>query len=525
LVVRIPRTVAVSVDEFGRFIEENGLRRFAFESYPDERIAEAFLAAALPAELIEGLDTLLERVRYPLAVRSSSLLEDSHNVPFAGIYSTHMLANSHPEAAVRREQLHRAVKLVYASVFFGGARRYLESVNVRIAEEKMGIVVQEMVGRRHGERFYPDVSGVAHSVNFYPTGRLRPEDGVAHVALGLGRMVTDDGVALRFSPANPKLLPQFNTVRDFLDYSQREFYALDMSRPGHLPVADDGAGLVRCALNAAEEDGALAHVADTYVPEDDALRPGLAGKGPRVVTFGNVLKHRSFPLPGLLGRLLEVGREGMGCPVELEFAATLPPSGDGDEPVFNLLQVRPMFASGQDTAVNLDDVDPAAVICRSGNTLSNGEIGGIRDVVYVPPEAFDQLRTRQIAAEFGRLNEKLFAERCPYLAIGMGRWGTREESLGIPVEWPQICGARALVEAGRPGYVIDPSHGTHFFQNMTSLRVAYMNVHPERDHLDWEWLAAQELVEQLEYVRHVRTARPLRVLIDGRRREGVILRG
>ncbi|MHC4917311.1 MAG: PEP/pyruvate-binding domain-containing protein, partial [Planctomycetota bacterium] len=288
---------------------------------------------------------------------------------------------------------------------------------------------------------------------------------------------------------------------------------------------DDGADLVRCGLDVAEADGALAHIGAVYSPQDDAILDGLAGDGPRLVTFGNILKHGSFPLPGLLGGLLELGQEGMGCPVELEYAVNLPPRGEEGRPVFNLLQVRPMFASGEENGVDLSDVDESRLLCRSTNTLSNGEITGVRDVVYVRPDDFDELRTREIAAEFGKVNERLFAEHVPYVAVGMGRWGTSEASLGIPVQWPQICGARALVETGRPGYVIEPSHGTHFFQNMTSLRVAYLNVHPERDPVDWEWLNEQELVEDLKYVRHVRTSRPLRIMIDGRRREGVILKG
>jgi hypothetical protein len=435
-----------------------------------------------------------------------------------------MLPNSHPDAGVRRQQLHRAIKLIYASVFFGGARRYLESVNVRIAEEKMGIIVQEMVGRRHGERFYPDISGVAHSVNFYPAGRLKPEDGVAHVALGLGRMVTDDGEALRFSPAHPRVLPQFGRPADYLEGTQKEFYALDMSDPAVMPVIDDGAGLARCNLAAAEGDGSLAHVGATYSPQDDAICDGLAGDGPRLITFGNVLKHRSFPLPELLDRFLEMGSEGMGCPVEMEFAVTLPPTGEGRPPVFNLLQVRPMFATGEETAVDLSEVRPEQVLCGSENTLSNGEIGGIQDIVYVRPEDFDPLRTRVIADEFGRINEKLLAAGRPYLAIGLGRWGTSEASLGIPVDWSQICGARALVETGRPGYVIDPSHGTHFFQNLASLRVAYLNVRPGRDPLDWAWLEGREVVEELGFVRHCRTQTPIRILVDGRSRRGVVLK-
>jgi len=524
ILVRIPRTVAISVDEFEHFIEDNGLRKFAFEAHPDEQIAEAFLAGALPAEMSAGLDSLLEQVRYPLAIRSSSLLEDSHNVPFAGIYSTYMLPNIHPDREVRREQLQRAIKLVYASVFYAGARRYLESVSVRISEEKMGIIVQEMVGRRHGERFYPDISGVAHSCNFYPVGRLKPEDGVAHVALGLGRMVTDDGEALRFSPAHPRVLPQFNSPADYLDGTQKEFYALDMSDPAVLPVVDDGADLVRCGLAVAEGDGSLAHVGATYCAQDDAVRDGLSGDGPRLVTFGNVLKHRSFPLPDLLRSFLEMGTEGMGCPVEMEFALILPPPGADGEPVFNLLQVRPMFATGEEAAVDLDEVRPEDLLCSSENTLSNGQIDVIRDIVYVGPERFDPLRTRKIASEFGAINQKLLAAGRPYLAIGMGRWGTSEESLGIPVDWTQICGARALVETGRPGYVIEPSHGTHFFQNLASLRVAYLNVCAGRDPMDWAWLEGHEAVEELDFVRHVRTGQPLRILIDGRSRRGVILK-
>ncbi len=526
--VRIPRTVAVSVGEFDRFIEENGLRRFTVEERPDGEIAEAFLAGRLPEELAEGLEVLLEKVRYPLAVRSSSLLEDSHNVPFAGVYETYMLPNCHEDLAVRREQLHRAVKLVYASVFYGGARRYLESVNVRLAEEKMGIVVQEIVGRHHGPRFYPDISGVAHSYNFYPTGYLKPEDGVTHVALGLGKIVTDDGEALRFSPAHPGILPQFSNVRDYLDLSQKHFYALDIGTPAAMPVMDDSSDLVRCTLAEAEADGALHHVGAVYVPEDDAIRDGVGGKGHRLVTFGNILKNNSFPLAKLLGRFLAMGQAGMGVPVDLEFAAKLPPPGErgegGGVPEFHLLQIRPMFATGDEAAVSLDGIDEADVLCRSRNTMSNGELDGIRDVVYVVPERFNLLRTHQIAEEFGRINQKLLAEKRPYLAIGMGRWGTTEASLGIPVKWSQICGAKALIETGTADYVIDPSHGTHFFQNMTAMRVAYMNVHPGSDPMDWAWLAAQQPVEELKFVRHVRLERPIRVLIDGRKREGAVLK-
>jgi CheY-like chemotaxis protein/glycosyltransferase involved in cell wall biosynthesis len=522
--VLIPRTVAVSVGEFDRFIEENNLRRFSAQERPDEEVAAAFLAGKLPAELTEGLEVLLDRVRYPLAVRSSSLLEDSHNVPFAGIYATYMLPNCHQSLDVRREQLHRAVKLVYASVFYGGARRYLQSVNVRLAEEKMGIVVQEIVGRHHGPRFYPDVCGVAHSYNFYPTGYLRPEDGVAHVALGLGRVVTDDGEALRFSPAHPGILPQFTTVRDYLDLSQKHFYALDIGRPEALPVIDDAADLMRCSLAEAEADGALHHVGAVYSAEDDAIRDGVYGKGPRVVNFGNILKHNSFPLARLLSRFLAMGQAGMGVPVDIEFAAKLPPPGEAGTPEFHMLQIRPMFATGDESAVSLDGIAQADVLCRSKNTMSNGEFTGIRDIVYAVPERFDQLRTREIAEEFGRINARLLAEKQPYLAIGMGRWGTAEASLGIPVQWSQICGAKALIETGTADYVVDPSHGTHFFQNMTAMRVAYLNVQPQSDPLDWAWLAAQETVEELKYVRHVRAERPLRILIDGRKRQGAVLK-
>jgi CheY-like chemotaxis protein len=522
--VRLPRTIAIGVEEFEAFISENKLRRFFFDEYNEEEVAEAFLAARLPQELIEGIDKLLAKVKYPLAVRSSSLLEDSHNVPFAGIYSTYMLPNNDPDISVRREQLHRAIKLVYASVLFDGARKYLKSVNVRLAEEKMGIIIQEMVGRRHDSRFYPDVSGVAHSYNFYPGGRMKPEDGVAHVALGLGKIVTDDGESLRFCPANPKVLPQFNSIKDYFDLTQKKFYALDMSDSALMPIIDDGADLITCTLECAEADGALQHMGAVFSADDNAIREGLRGSGPRLVTFGNILKHKSFPLAAILREFLRIGREGMGCPVEIEYALTLPPGKD-QAAVFNILQIRPMFSAGEVADIDLGDYRPEELLCNSRSTLSNGEFTGITDIIYVPPERFDELKTCLIASEFGQLNDSLFSRQIPYIAIGLGRWGTSESSLGIPVNWSQICGAKALIETGRDDYVIDPSHGTHFFQNLTSLRVAFLSVQPRSDIMDWDWLAAQELVEELQFVRHVRTSSPIKVLVDGRKQVGVVLKG
>lgn len=522
--IGIPRTVAIATSEFDWFIENNDLYDFYRAGHSDEEIRSAFLAGTLSPNLREKLRHYLKFAKNPFAVRSSSLLEDSYGQPMAGIYSTYMLPNSNPSDDVRLEKLERAVKLVYASTFFENPRNYLESVNVRIEEEKMGILIQEVVGAAHGEYFYPIISGVAHSYNYYPTGHMRTEDGVAYLALGLGKTVVEGGRALMFCPAYPESLPQLNNVEDYFNNTQKEFWALSLANMQIEALRDESSTLARLDLERAEKDGALDYVASVYVHEDHKIRDGLFGDGPRIVTFANVLKHDLFPLAGIVQRFLKLGADSIGGPVEIEFAADISDT-PGKMAEFRFLQIRPMVVGREAAQVSLENVAPSDAFLLTDKALGNGVTEGVRDVVYVKPAAFNKLKTQKMAEDFGRINHTLFHAKIPYIAIGMGRWGTNEPSLGIPVRWSQICGAKLLVEVSRSDYRVDPSYGTHFMQNITSLNLGYFCMNGHNDGIDWEWLDAHTALEETEFVRHVRLAAPMTIKIDGRKRKGAALKG
>ena len=539
LAIQIPPAIVVATDSFDRFLEENRLHETAYGSRDDERIAREFLAARLPERVRANLARILDFLPHPLAVRSSSLLEDSQFRPFAGIYATVMLPNNDPDPAVRLEELVRAVKRVYASTFLANARSYMEATPNRIEEEKMGVVIQQLVGRRHGDRFYPDFSGLAQSYNYYPIGPQKADDGIAQVALGLGKLVVEGGLALRFCPRHPQVMPQFGSPQAVFRNSQRVFYALDLARTRAALDEGTGATVREYGLDAAETDGTLGLVAGTYSPDDDRIVDSLAERGPRVVTFANVLKHGALPLAPALDYLLGEARAGIGLPVEIEFAVDMgdqgrPPSRweEPKPPTLYFLQMRPMISRTMDVGAKVDAIPRERRVCYSGRSMGFGRIDTVRDVLYVRRETFDTARTREIAREVGRLNEALARTRTPCLLIGPGRWGSSDPSLGIPVQWSQISTARVIVEASPEWYQVDPSQGTHFFQNITSLRVGYLTVLPhaapengqERDFLDWDWLDRQPSVEETEHLRHVRLAAPLVVHLDGQTGQGVIAR-
>jgi CheY-like chemotaxis protein len=520
--VLVPPAVVLATDVFDEFLDLNRLRDAAIDLDDDEAIRARFEAGELPEEVRLDLLAFLERVNEPLAVRSSSLLEDSRYQPFSGVYETFMLPNTHPFVLVRLEHLQRAIKRVYASTFSRRAKDYIRATPYRLEEEKMAVIVQRIVGAQHGGRYYPDFAGVARSHNFYPTPPLESRDGVAAVALGLGRMVVDGGRCLHFCPRYPQHLLQFSTVKDVLENSQRSFWALDLSeaagrRPGEMRET-------LYDLEAAEADGTLAAVGSTYSVENDAIYDGLGRPGVRLVSFAPVLKHGAFPLPRLLERLLDLGAWGMGAPVEIEFAVNLAvPRGERAE--MAVLQLRPLALSREREELALEGADPTAVLCRSASVLGNGRLE-VHDVVVVDALRFDRGKTAQAAQELAQLNAELGAAGVPYLLIGVGRWGSRDPWMGIPVAWDQISGARAIVEAGFRDFRIAPSQGSHFFQNLTSFNVGYFTVNPDAGDgfVDWEWLAAQPPVRETACVRHLRFAQPVVVKMDGQRNEGVILK-
>ncbi|HEY6175660.1 MAG TPA: PEP/pyruvate-binding domain-containing protein [Kofleriaceae bacterium] len=510
-VVSVPSAVVLATDVFDRFLDDNDLRDVAMHSRDDAEIEHRFLTARFPADVRDDLAALLPRIDYPLAVRSSSLLEDSQHQPFAGIYDTFMLANRGASVPVRVEQLIRAIVRVYASMFSLRAKDYIAATPYRLEEEKMAVIVQRAAGAAHGTRFYPDLSGVARSHNFYPTPPLTAADGIAAIALGLGRTVVAEGNCLRFCPRYPRHLVQFSSVRDVLANSQRAFWALDLAGGNDMRES-------RYELDAAEADGTLAAVASTYSRENDAIYDGIARPGVRVVSFASILKHDDFPLATLIDRLLARGHWGMGGPVEIEFAVDLA------KRELAFLQLRPLALSHEMLELVIGDVDPARLICRSNVVLGNGRIDDIRDIIVVDRERYNRGSSRQVATELAQYNAELAGR--PYLLIGVGRWGSADPWLGIPVTWEQISGARVIIEAGFADFKVTPSQGTHFFQNLTSFNVGYFTVNPDAGEgfVDWDWLAAAPAVRGTSYVRHLRFDRPVVVKMNGKHGEGIILK-
>jgi hypothetical protein len=525
--VTVPHTSVISTDVFDFFMESNALNAFARGEHSNAELAEAFLKADLPAYVLDDLRTMAGKIHGPLAVRSSSMLEDSRAQPFAGVYKTYMLPNNAPDIEERVRQLARAVKLVYASTYATEARAYLRFSTHLPEEEKMAVIVQHLVGRPRGEqgrRYYPSFSGVAQSYNYYPVPPIAAEDGVAYVALGLGKTIMDGYRSLRFSPKHPHHLHQFSTVNDYLANSQREFLALDtQSGAGELGYEHEP-NMAWLGLDAAEADQTLGPVGSTYSAENECVYDGTSRPGVRLVTFAPILKDDVFPLPEVLNAVTRMGMEAMGSHVEIEFAVNLDCGEDGRRE-FAILQMRPMISRWSARQVRLDGAPGQSVLCESPRTLGNGYVQNVTDVVYVKPERFEPARTAEIAGEIGRINEALRREGRQCLLIGPGRWGSADPWLGIPVRWNQISESRVIVETTLRDFAIDPSYGTHFFHNVTSLGLGYFTVHDQHGGgtLRWDWLDAQPAVAETELLRHVRLARPLDIRIDGSTGRGVIL--
>jgi len=522
LVLDVPALCVLGTSVFDAFLDRNGLRALVAEEPSDPVVALAFQKASLPAEWLGDLRSVAEDARVPLACRSSSALEDALGRPFAGVYGTKMIPGNQPDVSGRFKSLIDAVKFVFASTFFHEARAYRRAAGELPEPEKMAVVVQEVVGRRHGERFYPDISGVARSWNFYPVGPAEPREGIVELALGLGKTIVDGGACWSFSPAHPKLPPPVGSVRDLLETTQCRFWAVSVGPPPPYDPMAETEFLVELALAEAEVDGTLRHAASTYDAGSDRLVPGTGRPGPRVLDFAPILTWNELPLVPALRKLLAVCEQELGAPVEIEFALSLSPG----QPVrLGFLQVRPLLVSEEAVEVAEDELAAPTAVVASTAALGNGR-HEVRDVVYVEPGTFESRLTPAIAAEIEGVNRALVEAGRPYLLIGFGRWGSADPWLGIPVRWDQIAGARGIVEAALPHMSPDPSQGSHFFHNLQSFSVLYFTVPLESARaVDWSWLASQETVTRTEHVRHVHTQTPLALRVDGRSRRGVVTAG
>jgi hypothetical protein len=521
--IGVPAATVIATSAYDTFLARNDLSAVLREGPPDRVLAHAFQQAELPAELVGDLWELARGVRVPLAVRSSSLLEDALRHPFAGVYATKMIPNNQPDPETRFRRLVEAVKFVYASASFREARGYVKAAGCDPRDEKMAVLVQEVVGRRHGPRFYPDLSAVARSHDYYPVGDVDPAGGVADLALGLGKTIVDGERAWTLSPLRPAAPAPFASAGDLVRRTQTRFWAVNMGPPPPYDPVAETEYLVRGTLEEAELDGTLREAASTYDPRSDRIVPGLGPAGPRVIDFAPLLRHGTWPVAPALRGLLSLFRDATGSDVEMELAATF---GTGDPPPrLAFLQVRPMAAPCGEVEVTLADLDGPDVVVAAERVMGNGALDGVRDVVFVRPSTFDRARTRQVAADVAQVNGRLAEAGRPYLLIGFGRWGSSDPWLGIPVAWADVAGARVIVEAALPSFDVEASQGAHFFHNLLGFQVPYVSVSlaaPSR--VDWSWLESLPAAWETPLVRHVETRAPLRIRVDGRRRRAVVLR-
>jgi hypothetical protein len=515
--ISIPSLTVLRTGVFDTFISRNDLAGVAESDESDESIARAFLHSELPTATLGDLRALVEQVRSPLAIRSSSLLEDAIAEPFAGVYETKMIPNSQPSADERFRRLVEAIKFVYASTFFREAREYRAATRHHARDEKMAVIIQEVVGNRFNDRFYPNVSGVARSFNYYPMGAARPADGVVSLALGLGKTIVDGDLAWTYSPAFPANPPPFASSSEILKQTQTRFWAINMGKPPEYDPTRETEYLLHESLEEAELDGTLARIASTFDRESGRIRMGIGTDGPRVLDFAMPLVLRDPPVNDVIRSLMRMCEEEIGDPVEIEFAMTFEPHR------FGFLQVRPMMVSAETVVVDEADLCGPGVLAASDRVLGNGTVDSIRDVVYVRPDRFEAKHSRRVAAELNDFNRQLLARGRPYLLVGFGRWGSADPWLGIPVKWGQISGARVIIEAMQTGMNVEPSQGSHFFHNLAGFRVPYFSMpYSGRFAVDWEWLNGQTVERETELLRHVSLEQPLAVRVDGRSGRGVI---
>lgn len=522
--IQIPQTVVLATDVFEEFVETNKLKRFAAEGYKDEEVAQAFLEAKMPGEVISDLQAYLEQVVYPLSVRSSSLLEDAQFQPYAGLYETYMIPNNHPDFSRRLESLVNAVKLVYASTYYESPKAFARSTASQAKDESMAVVIQQLVGDMHGDHYYPAISGVAQSHNYYPVSHMRPEEGIVQMAVGFGKTVVEGGKSLRFSPRYPEILPQFSTVDDMIANSQRFFYSLRMKDHDAASRLDAHSHLEKRDIYDARNEFPILACASTYDPDEHRIRDTGEGAGGKIITFSQILKYKSVPLPEMISDILELARKNMGCAVEMEFAVNLRKGNTGSCD-FYLLQIRPMVTDEDRFEVEITDQDHTSAFCYSTLALGNGRREDIADIIFVKQDDFKLEATPEIAEEVGRLNGMLLAKKRPYLLVGPGRWGSFDRWLGIPVQWRHISGVGAILEIRGSLIKADPSQGSHFFQNITSLGIPYVTVtEGTQDRFDWQWIESLPVVNETAHLRHVTLPRPLIIKIEGKKSRCVMLR-
>lgn len=524
VLIRVPKAYVIATSEYDQFMRENDLWDKAVNAKTNKNIDTLFQKSKLTESIEKALFAIIEIIKNPIAVRSSSLLEDSQYQPLSGAYATYMLPNSDTKTNVRFKQLCAAVKLVYASMFHKEAIALIESSVHLLEEEKMAVIIMELIGQKKDNRFYPTFSGTAQSFNYYPVSYMDRNEGVAYVALGLGRTVAEGEKSLRFSPKYPAILPQYYSVKATLNSSQNSFYALDLNKNTKTLLNGETENLDLFDLQIAENDKALKWVGSVVSNEDNVLRDSLKHSGTRVITFAPILKFGLFPLANILNRLLELGKRSLGCEVEIEFAVNLF-KDKNQQPEFCILQIKPMVMGVAEELSHELEMTSENVICQSSLTLGNGQFNDINDIIFVDPAKFKSSQTKIIAKEIETLTAQLDS-KTPYILIGPGRWGTADPWLGIPVKWQQINGAKIIVEVGLPEFPVDPSFGSHFFQNVTSMRLGYFTVNhkSKQDKLDLVWLKDQTIIQELKFTQWIKTDGPLNAIINGHSGEGHILK-
>ncbi|MEI6575195.1 MAG: PEP/pyruvate-binding domain-containing protein [Bacteroidota bacterium] len=516
-----PKTSIIGTDEFDYFMERNHIQEKIMDVSDYDEIKKIFIEGKLTDGVMRKLKAILKLIKNPIAIRSSGMFEDSLMQPFAGIFETYLLPNCHTDLAVRLEQAAAAIKLVYASIFSQMARGYIEAINYKLEEEKMAVVIQEVVGNRFGDCYYPHISGVAQSYNYYPFAHMKPEEGFAVTAVGLGKYVVEGDRAYRFAPSYPSL--EINSPKDQFKNSQVEFIAVDLTKQEFNLLEGEMAGLVQLDIDVAEQHGNLRHCASVYDAENNRIVPGITHAGPRIVNFCNILKYNYIPLAKTIEVVLDVVKEAMGCPVEIEFAVDLNRDAK-NRASFYLLQIKPLIGSVQDYTVNLEEIPREDMVLLSEKGMGNGLIDGIDDVIYCDPATFDKSCTLEMVSEIEKLNKQMMKDGRKYILIGPGRWGTRDRWIGIPVNWPQISQAKVIIETNLEDFPLDASSGSHFFHNVTSMNVGYFSVQQgiHNNFIAWDVLAAQPLVKQSKFFRHIRFPKPLTVKMDGKKRITVI---
>ena len=521
--VLVPKTAVLCTDIFDEFMEENNLYSIALSDKPDSEILDSFLLAKLPERMEDDFLAFFEAVKRPLAVRSSSLLEDSYYQPFAGVYSTYMIPWLEDKTTMLR-LLNNAIKGVYASVFYKDSKAYMTATQNLIDQEKMGIVLQEVVGTQYNNHYYPTISGVARSLNFYPIGEEKTEEGVVNMALGLGKYIVDGGITLRFSPYHPNNILQLSSLDMALKDTQKKFYALDLANTENKFSVDDSFNLLQLSVKDAEKDDSIRYISSTYSPSDETIYDGYYPDGRKIISFANILQHNLFPLADVLKRILAIGESEMGRAIEIEFAVNLESKEKG---AFYLLQIRPIVQNKEILNENLDIIEVEDTILTSDNALGNGIMDDVCDIVYVKTKGFSAANNIQISDEIEELNKQFAAANKEYILVGPGRWGSSDHWLGIPVKWPHITNAKLLVECGLDNYRIDPSQGTHFFQNLTSFGVGYFTVNPyleDGGNFDEVFLNSFPAIYESQYLRHVRFDKPIVIKINGKKKYGVVMK-